>query len=139
MKLRELEARLTKHSAPIETWSRLKPGIDPLRGDWTDDDFAPFTGPRDRYTPVATLAEADGIYFLCPKCFPTDRHQVRVGFAGKAVPGSYGYNKKGEPVLWQMSGTGIDDLVLTPSIQLEGGCNWHGFVGSNGVPAGEAA
>lgn len=139
MRLRELEAQLTKHSAPMATWKRLKPGIDPLRGNWTDDDFYDFTGPRDIFTPVATLAEADGIWFVCPKCAATDRHEVRIGFSGKAVPGSYGYNKKGEPVLWAMSGNGIDDLVLTPSIQLEGGCNWHGFVGSNGVPPGEAA
>lgn len=139
MRLRDLEARLTKYSEPISTWKRLKPGIDPLRGNWTDDDFEEVTGPKGVFTPVETLAEADGIWFLCPKCFATDHHSVSVGFSGIATPGTYGHNKAGQPVLWNMSGTCIDDLVLTPSIQLEGGCNWHGFLGSNGVPPGEAA
>ena len=99
---------------------------------------------RESYAPSNSLAEADGIWFLCPLCFKTNNgpvgtHQIRIGFRGIAEPGTYGYNKKGEPVLWKMSGTGLDDLVLSPSIQLEGGCNWHGFVGSNGVPPGEAA
>jgi Family of unknown function (DUF6527) len=133
VKLRDLEAQLTKHSAPITTWSRLKAGIDPLRGNWTESDFEEVTGPKSVFTFVATLTEADGVLFICPKCAGTDRHRVRIGFRGIAELGSYGHNKKGEPVLWDMSGSGIDDLVLTPSIQLEGGCNWHGYVRNGDV------
>lgn len=140
MKLRELSAQFTKYGTRIETWQRLKPGIDPLRGNWTDADWEDFTGPREYFAPVDTLAEADGIWFECPKCFSTDGHSVRVGFAGKATPGSYGCNKAGQPVLWNIiGGSTIDDLQLAPSILLEGGCNWHGFIGSSGVPPGEAA
>lgn len=84
---------------------------------------------------VETLAEADGVCFVCPKC---QTHSVIAWFVGK-VPDS----AEPGPGRWSPSGTGIDDLVLTPSINLdvhpnEGGCTWHGWVGSNGVPPGEA-
>ena len=117
MKLRALEAFFSKYYKQIMPWGIV----------------------HECFKPVASLAEADGIWFLCPKCFATDHHMVRIGFHGKATPGTYGYNKDGQPVLWNLAGgAGLDDLQLTPSIQLQGGCWWHGFVGSSGVPAGEA-
>lgn len=103
------------------------------------------------YQRVATLAEADGVWFLCPKCFAKNggargTHTVMVGFAGRCPPGSYMKNLEGQDVRWQVSGTGLDDLVLSPSIQLlchppppPGFCAWHGFVGMSGVPPGSAA
>jgi hypothetical protein len=80
---------------------------------------------------VERLEDADGIRFACPKCFAANgglvgTHLVRVSFDGKA----YG---KG----WNVGGSSLDDLTLTPSIQLLGGvdenglpigCGWHGFV-----------
>ena len=92
------------------------------------------------YVQVKTLAEADGVRFECPKCKAAGEwpHPVFIGFVGRAVLGTYGHNKDGQPVLWNMSGTSLDDLVLTPSIQIQGGCNWHGFVGNSDIPPGHA-
>ena len=80
---------------------------------------------------VDSIEEAQGIMFLCPKCFHNDRgaHQVICWFRGKVpddvTPG---------PGRWNPSGTGLDDLTFVPpgavSVWLsgEGGCGWHGFV-----------
>jgi hypothetical protein len=89
---------------------------------------------------VDTLAEAHGVMFLCPLCFkanggPIGTHSVlcwsrSAGTPELAQPG---------PGRWQMVGTGLHDLTLngdmagTPgqgarSVQLTGGCGWHGFV-----------
>ncbi len=91
--------------------------------------------PVDTFHPVQNLAEADGVWFLCPLCFKnnggaTGTHTVAILW--KEGPGKSWNNG----VRWQLSdkSTCLDDLVLTPSIQTHGGCNWHGFVGSNGVP-----
>jgi hypothetical protein len=95
-------------------------------------EFLKRTAP-DSWQHVATLAEADGIVFLCPKCFAANggnvgTHSVICWFVGKvpddATPG---------PGRWTPSGTGLDDLSFiggsrSPSVALIGGCNWHGFV-----------
>lgn len=94
---------------------------------------------------VATLAEAHGIRFICPKSFATHggkvgAHSVQVYFSGTPVPRHIGVNAKDEPVRWTASGTSLDDLSLSPSIQEQDNiCGWHGFVGSSGVPPGSAA
>ena len=81
-----------------------------------------------------TFAEAQGIWFLCPLCFQklggsVGCHSVDVSFDGCGVLPQQGtHNKEGKPVRWQVSGTGIHDLTTKPSIQLEGGCNWHGWI-----------
>lgn len=135
MKLRDLKARLIHYEErPASTFEHFT--IEELKAGGYPE------GKIDRlYVPVQTLAEADGVRFQCPKCKAAGQfaHPIFIGFAGIAVEGTYGYNKAGMPVTWQMSGTGLDDLVLFPSIQIQGGCNWHGFVGSSGVPPGEAA
>jgi hypothetical protein len=90
---------------------------------------------RTIYRPTASLADADGIQFLCPKCFaqnsgPVRTHSCICWFVGKvpdtAEPG---------PGRWKPSGTGIEDLTFVPyegqprvSVQLIGGCGWHGNI-----------
>lgn len=85
---------------------------------------------------VATKAEAQGIKFLCPKCFtknkgPRGTHIVicwsrSAGAPEEATPG---------PGRWRMDGAGFDDLTLNAdppgkarSVWLKGGCGWHGHV-----------
>lgn len=123
----------------------LKPGIDPLRGNWTDDDFHEVIGPCLYYTTVDTLSEADGIWFRCP-CAVCGANQYGrswhlIGFAGRCPPDTYTKGSNGQDTRWTLGPncTGLDDLVLTPSILRIGGCGWHGFIGSSGVPPGEAA
>lgn len=98
-------------------------------------------GFRTLYTPVASLAEAHGIWFDCPLCANNQKaHGVCVWFVGSPVPSDVGCNSANVAVRWQAArtSTSLDDLVLTPSILLQGGCNWHGWVGSAGVPPGHA-
>lgn len=90
--------------------------------------------PTECYEHVDTLAEADGIYFKCPAC---GGHMVAPTFAGRNVASHLGsHGRGGEPTRWNASGSGYDDLTLTPSIDLSGprgpACQWHGFV-TNGV------
>lgn len=85
---------------------------------------------------VDSLAEAQGIWFLCPKCFaanggPVGTHGVICwsrsrGAPESAVPG---------PGRWTLEGTGYHDLTLNGdppgaarSVLLTGGCGWHGHV-----------
>lgn len=101
--------------------------------------------PAAFFAHVAVLSEAHGVRFLCPKSFAAHggkvgAHSVQVYFAGSVVPAHIGVNKDGQTVRWSVLGTSLDDLSLSPSIQEQDSiCGWHGFVGSNGVPAGSAS
>lgn len=82
---------------------------------------------------VKNLSEADGIIFLCPKCFVDLKgkygcHSVLCWFEGK-VPDSL----DPKPGRWNPVGTGLTDLSFVPgrksnSVLLTSGCKWHGFV-----------
>lgn len=83
------------------------------------------------------LATAQGIEFLCPKCFVENgnssvgTHSVMCWFRDRGVsdvisPG---------PGRWTPEGTGYEDLSFVPgnppmacSVLLTAGCGWHGFV-----------
>lgn len=91
-------------------------------------------GPVEYYVKVETLAEAQGIEFLCPLCFAQNKgevgtHGVVCWFNGRGVPDT----ATPGPGRWNPSGHGLDDLTFVPpgavSVQLlGGGCKWHGFV-----------
>lgn len=75
-----------------------------------------------------SLRRAHGLLFLCPRCFernagPIGTHSVICWFRGRvpddAQPG---------PGRWDVAGTSLRDITLAPSIQLIGGCAWHGYV-----------
>lgn len=76
------------------------------------------------------LIEADGIVFLCPKCFtlnggPVGTHSVICW--QPHVPQEIGP----KPGRWKFHGTGFADLSLvagSSSVLLMGGCNAHFFV-----------
>ncbi len=83
------------------------------------------------------ISQAQGVCFLCPKCFEANgggigTHVVICWFYGKGVPDS----ETPGPGRWTVEGTGFADLTLganphsggRASIQLEGGCRWHGHV-----------
>lgn len=88
-------------------------------------------------TPVRTLAEADGVMYLCPKCYAANKgragtHMVLNWFEGK-VPDE----RDPKPGRWNPVGTSLDDLTFVPgkksqSVLLTSGCAWHGFV-TNGT------
>jgi hypothetical protein len=85
---------------------------------------------------VGRIEDAQGISFLCPKCFAANGGAVGThsvicwsqsrGAPDAAVPG---------PGRWRMDGTGLHDFTLNAdpprsarSVALNGGCAWHGFV-----------
>ena len=92
------------------------------------------TGPSQHILTVETLAEAQGVEFLCPKCFaenggPVGTHWCSVSFEGRGVADDQGtHDAQGQPVRWQVSGTDLSDLTTQPSILIVGGCAWHGFI-----------
>ncbi len=87
---------------------------------------------------VEAIAEAQGVMFLCPKCWvanggPVGTHAVICWSRSRGVPDSQ-YPKPGR---WTLEGTGLHDLTLNGdapggggarSVLLTGGCQWHGFV-----------
>jgi len=84
---------------------------------------------RRVYQQTTELAGADGIEFLCPKCAlknggPVGTHAVRCW--APHVPQDH-YPKPGR---WPMAGTGLHDVTLNPSIQINGGptCDAHFWV-----------
>ena len=83
---------------------------------------------------VSTLQEAQGIMFLCPLCFNKNNgsigtHLCEVSFKDKNVKDDEGvHDSTGRPVRWGVSGNNMDDLTTTPSVFLQGGCKWHGFI-----------
>lgn len=88
---------------------------------------------------IESLADADGLMFLCPKCFAanngrTGTHSVICWFVGK-VPDDL----DPKPGRWTPQGTSLDDLTFVPgsgrshSVLLTSGCNWHGFVANGGA------
>jgi hypothetical protein len=95
---------------------------------------------REIWRPVSTLAEANGILFLCPVCFranggPIGTHAVSVTFADRGVPDDLGSrNSQGKASRWVVEGNTVADLTLRPSIHLAGpGCGWHGFITAGAV------
>lgn len=85
------------------------------------------------YVDVETLGEADGISFLCPKCFqanggPIGTHSVICWFEGHVRD-----DVQPKPGRWNPTGSGYGDLSFVPgrkshSVLLLGGCAWHGFI-----------
>lgn len=92
------------------------------------------------YQVQTTLADCMGVRFLCPLCLSrNDFNKVGVhsivcwsssrGTPPDAAPG---------PGRWALFGTGANDLTLkgdnskSDSIDVKGGCCWHGFI-TNGL------
>ena len=79
---------------------------------------------------VDSIEEADGIFFLCPKCF----------VANGGMIGTHGVmcwrphvpqDTSPKPGRWEFSGTGYADLTLvagSSSVLLTSGCRAHFFV-----------
>lgn len=91
---------------------------------------------EDRSTLDVTIAEADGIVFVCPKCFAANGNQRpgvhsiicwRPRVPADVTPG---------PGRWEFIGTCLDDLSLvagSSSVLLMGGCNAHFFVRNGAI------
>ena len=71
------------------------------------------------YRTVDSMPEAQGVVFDCP----CGTHSVLVWFSGRGVPTTAPLGDKA----WDATGTSLDNLSLSPSIDFPRGC-WHGFV-----------
>lgn len=120
MRLIDLDARFMRHhveKADAGHGRRLPDGTT----QWGGFDV-------DCYSPVVSLADADMVVFFCPKCYAANdggvgTHVVHVELEGRSCPPS-----KNCGVRWSFSGTSLENLTISPSIQCVGGCAWHGFV-----------
>jgi hypothetical protein len=82
------------------------------------------------WTEVDRIEDADGVMFLCPKCYlanggPIGTHMVICW--DPSVPPEI----SPKPGRWNLVGTSLDDLSLqanSSSVLLTSGCQWHGFV-----------
>lgn len=81
---------------------------------------------------VESLADADGLWFLCPLCFernkgPVGTHSVLCWFHGRVAD-----DLDPKPGRWNPAGTGLADLSFVgpglTSVLLQSGCKWHGYV-----------
>lgn len=85
------------------------------------------------YKTVKNLADADGIMFLCPKCYRANGSSIgthsilcwrpRVGPEHRPGPGR-----------WELTGLTLGDVTLKgaggagDSVHLQNHCGWHGFI-----------
>ena len=72
---------------------------------------------------------AQAIIFLCPKCYaanggPVGTHSIIVPFKDRDVPDGF------MPMMprWAATGETFDTLTTKPSIAINGGCGWHGWI-----------
>lgn len=83
-----------------------------------------------------SMDEAQGIIFLCPKCFaanggPVGTHSVICWSRSRGVPD----HETPGPGRWTFAGTSFEDLTLNGdppgnarSVLLTAGCRWHGLI-----------
>lgn len=74
------------------------------------------------------IEQAQGVLFLCPACFaknggPIGTESVLCWFRDRGVPD----DALPGPGRWTASGTGFDDLSLSPSVNVDHE-HWHGFI-----------
>lgn len=124
MKLADLQPQFVRYETRVETYDVMVEG-----------QTRQLTGPRQYTRFVPSFADAQGVWFLCPKCFAANGnsdigvHWVDVSFAGRGVQpdqGSHGTN--GHPTRWAFAGDSFANLTTTPSVLIVGGCGWHGFI-----------
>lgn len=91
----------------------------------------------DHYAYVSTVAEADGVSFLCPKCFKENGSSVGTHQVLCWRP-SVSQDVSPKPGRWEFQGSGYADLTLvagSSSIFLSGpdGCGAHFFIRNGNV------
>ncbi len=134
MKLSDLDPRFLRYEKRLDTWTV----VDRQPGPGEDCESVPHhlvTGMREYWPFASGLAEAQGVEFLCPKCFasnngPVGTHVVVCWSSSRGVPDG----ATPGPGRWRLVGTDFNDLSLmeepgkSRSVLLLGGCGWHGFV-----------
>lgn len=96
------------------------------------------------YRRLDTIDGAQGVLFQCPLCSegkppgePDGRgfrgaHYILAWFANPINAPRVPDDADPKPGRWVATGTTFENLSLSPSILLQGGCGWHGYV-TNGM------
>lgn len=82
----------------------------------------------DEWLMTDVLAEADGVQFLCPKCFAANGNSPVGTHSVVCWKPSVPQDVSPKPGRWELYGTGYDDLTLvagSSSVQIIGGCAAH--------------
>lgn len=80
---------------------------------------------------VDTVAEADGMAYLCPVCFRNNGNSSKGTHSVISWQPHVPANMEPGPGRWNFVGTGFNDLSFvngSSSIALTGGCNAHFFI-----------
>jgi hypothetical protein len=90
---------------------------------------------KSGFNRVDNVTQAQGVWFLCPKCFAENggnvgTHSVLIPFENRGVPAEF---CPGLPRWTLASGKGLTDLTVTPSILVGLPCGWHGFITNGDV------
>jgi hypothetical protein len=101
MKLRDLDARFIKYAPYPDTWTEIHDGVE-----------SQHSGTRHAYQVVDTLAEADGVEFLCVGCFIKNGGRRGTDIAICWFKGKVPDELDPKPGRWNPSGTGLDDLTF---------------------------
>lgn len=140
MRLVDLEPQFLRYEERLDTWTAVD--RQPLPGESLSSiPHHQVTGMRAYWPYAQGIDDAQGIEFLCPKCFQANggtggTHAVVCWSRSRGVPDA----AQPGPGRWQLVGTGYHDLTLeaepgqSRSVALIGGCTWHGFV-TNGEAA----
>lgn len=81
---------------------------------------------QETYSPVS-IGEADGLFFLCPKCFSINKGNVGTHAMICWKP-HVPQDVSPSPGRWNLVGTGYHDLTLVAgrsSVKVEAGCRAH--------------
>ena len=73
---------------------------------------------------VTSIDEADGLLFLCPVCAAQERGAHYVLCWKGFIP----QDRAPTGGRWTLNGTGLQDVTISPSVQLPGPCHAHFWV-----------
>lgn len=113
-----------------------------LSDPWFEAEFYGNATEKSYQRQGASIDGAQGLFLWCPCAYPNDKraHGLIIPFTnprnapelppehGPKVPDSDFHPR------WVMSGTGLDDLTLMPSVNVGPPCScWHGFINNGEV------
>lgn len=134
MRLTDLEPQFLRYEEKLDTWEVVDRQPNPGE-DLSSVPHHMVTAMRGFWPFVDKIEEAQGIEFLCPKCFAANggrvgTHAVVCWSSSRGVPDKVAPG----PGRWALRGAGYHDLTLdaepgkSRSVLLLGGCAWHGFI-----------
>lgn len=105
---------------------------------WFEAEFYGNANERGGYTRQGARIEgAQGVFLWCPCAYGHDEraHGLIIPFANprnaSQLPPNHGPHTRNDPnhrVRWNMGGSGLGNLTITPSVDVGTPSCWHGFI-----------